>query len=253
MTNKEVIMKSQTTDRHAEAIGFASGNFNNASAFVPSHPVRRPAVFACTLLAVALCLGGNVKGQQSSASASQTGQAAAQNVINAEVPVFLAKSIDSKKLKAGEEVDGKTAATLQLSDGTTISRGAKVAGHVIEAKARSNGDAESSLNIVFDKIDLQGGKDLAMTSVIQAVAPNPNAADTTGGGIGYGGMNEMIEKPPTPTFAPKAVPLLNEQSAGVLGIKNLQLASNGVLTSDQKSVKLDSGTQIMVQAQIGGN
>ena len=56
-----------------------------------------------------------------------------------------------------------------------------------------------------------------------------------------------------PTFAPKAVPLLNEQSAGVLGIKNLQLASNGILTSDQKSVKLDSGTQIMIQAQIGGN
>ena len=183
----------------------------------------------------------------------KVGRPLARKIMNAEIPLFLGKSIDSKKLKAGEEVDGKTAAALQLKDGTVISRGAKVAGHVIQAKARSNGDAESSLGIMFDKIDLPGGKDLVMTAVIQAVAPNPNPADTTGGGIGYGGMNEMIEKPPTPTFAPKAVPLLNEQSAGVLGIKNLQLASNGVLTSDQKSVKLDSGTQIMIQAQIGGN
>jgi hypothetical protein len=49
------------------------------------------------------------------------------------------------------------------------------------------------------------------------------------------------------------VPLLNEQSVGVLGIKSLRLGADGVLTSDQKTVKLDSGMQIMVQAQIVGS
>ena len=40
---------------------------------------------------------------------------------------------------------------------------------------------------------------------------------------------------------------------GVLGVKNLRLGADGVLTSDQKTVKLDSGTQIMVKAQIAGS
>jgi hypothetical protein len=241
-------MKTPTLDHQVLATGFSGGKNTHACAIVPSRSASRTAV-ACTfmLLAISLCYHKDAAAQQTQQPASQ------QKVIKAEIPVFLAKSIDSKKLKSGEEVDGKIAVNLQLKDGTTISQGAKVVGHVTQAKARSNGDAESSLGIVFDKIDLPGGKDLAMTAVIQAVAPNPNAGANTGGGIGYGGMNEMIEKPPTPQFNPPSTPLLNEQSVGVLGIKNLQLGADGVLTSDQKTVKLESGTQIMMQAQIAGS
>jgi hypothetical protein len=213
--------------------------------------VRRAAiVFACLLLASSLCLEKNATAQQSPLAASQT---AGQKVISAEIPVLLAKSIDSKKLKAGDEVDAKTAAVLHLTDGTLISRGAKVVGHVTQAKARSSGDAESALGIVFDKIDLPDGRDLAITSMIQAVAPNPNAGVDTGGGISYGGLNEMIEKSAMPQSNQSSVPRLNEQSVGVLGIKNLRLGTDGVLTSDQKTVKLDSGIQIMIQAQIAGS
>jgi hypothetical protein len=202
------------------------------------------------LLATSLCLDKNATAQQPPLTASQT---AAQKVISAEIPVLLAKSIDSKKLKAGDEVDAKTAAILHLTDGTVISRGAKVIGHVTQAKARSSGDAESALGIVFDKIDLPDGKDLAITAVIQAVAPNPNAGVDTGGGISYGGLNEMTEKSAMAQSTQPSVPLLNEQSVGVLGIKSLRLGADGVLTSDQKTVKLDSGMQIMVQAQIVGS
>ncbi len=241
-------MKTQTLDLHVLANGFSSGKKIHAGAIIPSRSANRTAIVsACMLLAISLCYHKDAAAQQTQQPASQ------QKVIKAEIPVFLAKSVDSKKLKSGEEVDGKIAVNLQLRDGTTISQGARVVGHVTQAKARSNGDAESSLGIVFDKIDLPGGKDLAMTAVIQAVAPNPNAGANTGGGIGYGGLNEMIEKPPTPQFNSQPTPLLNDQSVGVLGIKNLQLGADGVLTSDQKTVKLESGTQIMVQAQIAGS
>ena len=47
---------------------------------------------------------------------------------------------------------GRIAADLRLKDGTTIPLGSKVTGHVTEAKARSKGDAQSALGIVFDKI-----------------------------------------------------------------------------------------------------
>jgi hypothetical protein len=244
-------MKTQTIDLHVLATGFSSGTNSNASGYIPSRSACPTAVaFACMLLVFSLCFHKNAAAQQSPLSSSP---AAGQKVMNAEIPVLLAKSVDSKKLKAGEEVDGKTAANLHLKDGTAISRGAKVVGHVTEAKARSNGDAQSSLGIVFDKIDLADGKDLAMTAVIQAVAPSLNPVANTGGGIGYGGMNEIIEKPPTPQFTQPSIPLLNDQSVGVLGIKNLQLGTDGVLTSDQKAVKLDGGTHIMVQAQITGS
>lgn len=245
-------MKTQATDQHAETIRFWSGRSSNAGACLPTRSASRTAaVFASMLLAASfLCLDKNASAQQSPLVASGT---SGQRVMSAEIPVLLVKSIDSKKLKAGDEVDGKTATILHLTDGTVISRGAKVVGHVMLAKARSSGDAESALGVVFDKINLPNGKDLAITSVIQAVAPNPNPAVDTGGSISYGGLNEITEKSAAPQSTQSSTPLLNEQSVGVLGVRNLRLGADGVLTSDQKTVKLDSGTQIMVQAQIVGS
>jgi hypothetical protein len=37
---------------------------------------------------------------------------------------------------------------------------------------------------------------------------------------------------------------------GVLGIRNLQMDKDSVLTSSNKEVKLDSGTQMMIRAEI---
>ncbi|MGB8888789.1 MAG: hypothetical protein WCC87_18820 [Candidatus Korobacteraceae bacterium] len=241
-------MKTQTIDQQVLASGFSSANHNQAGSFVAPHAARRTAIaFGCLLLATSLCLHKHAAAQQTLLAATP---AATQSAMKAVIPVFLDKSVDSRKLKSGEEIDGQVAVNVQLKDGTVIPRGAKVVGHVTEAKARSKGDAESALGIVFDKIDLPGGNDLAITSVVQAVGPSLNSDLNTGGGIGYGSLSEMMEKPPSPTSSPTSKPLLNEQSAGVLGIKNLKLGADGVLISDQKTVKLDSGTQMMVQAQI---
>ena len=241
-------MKTQTIDHQVLATAFSSANNNHDCAVIAPHFAGRTAItLACMLLATSLCLHRNAAAQQSSLPSS------GRKAMTAEIPVSLDKSVDSKKLKSGEEIDGKVATNVQLKDGTVISRGAKVVGHVTEAKARSNGDAESALGIVFDHVDMPGGKDLAITSVVQAVGPSPNAGVNTGGGIDYGGMNEMTEKSAAPQSFTASVPRLNDQSVGVLGIKNLQLGTDGVLTSSQKTVKLDSGTQMLVQAQIAGS
>ena len=42
--------------------------------------------------------------------------------------------------------------------------------------------------------------------------------------------------------------MLNPHSTGVVGIKNLQL-DNNVLTSTNKEVKLDQGSQLMIKAE----
>jgi hypothetical protein len=164
--------------------------------------------------------------------------------------VELAKPLDSKKLKQGDVVEAKLPADVRTPGGTTIPRGSKVIGHVTEAKAKSKGDAESQLGIVFDKISRPGGEETTIKGVIQAVAPNPNAEVQTGGGVGYGGMSETMEKPPTPSQGARSVPLLTDESKGVLGIKNLELGPDGVLSSSGKEVKLDSGTRVLVDATM---
>ncbi len=178
------------------------------------------------------------------------------------MPVELTKSLDSKKLKEGDTVTGRIAADLHMKDGTEIPRGSKVTGHVTEAKARSKGDSQSALGIIFDKISLPGGKEMAIKGEIQAVAPNPNAGTQDAGGVNYPGMMAGNDRGgnsggTTPTPAPSVPatqqtgrPLLNGQSKGVIGIHNLELGENSVLISGGKNVSLDSGTQMIVQVEV---
>jgi hypothetical protein len=201
-------------------------------------------------LAVSVCLGQGPNPSASGEAPTQSSGAQSTTVshdVHGLFTIELAKALDSKKLKDGDEVDGKLVTDVHASDNLTFPRGTKVIGHVTESKARSKGDAESALAINFDKISRPSG-DTPIKSVIQAVAPNPNAGVNTGGGVGYAGMNETMEKPPAPNPGSQSVPLLTDESTGVLGIKNLQLGPDGVLTSTGKEVKLDSGTRVLLKA-----
>jgi hypothetical protein len=221
------------------------------------------------MLAASLCLGQSPNTAQPTQAPAQTSPSSSPSPAvtpassakgHGIMPVELTKSLDSKKLKEGDAVTGKIAADLRLKDGTQIPRGSKVTGHVTEAKARSRGDAQSALGIVFDKISLPSGKDIAIKGEIQAVAPNPNAgAQQSGPGVMAGlagndsGMSAGTSAPPmpsTPTSPQEGRPILNGQSKGVVGFHNLELGQNSVLVSTGKNVSLDSGTQLMLQVEV---
>ena len=187
--------------------------------------------------------------QQAGATASRGSGGGTQAALQVLIPAPLGSSLDSKKLKSGDEVVLKTATNLALTNGSIIPRGSKVIGHVTEAKARSKGDAQSSLAITFDKLALPEGKTVEISGVIRAVAPDLNDASPGGGGVGYTDLQQATYSPSV-TVAPRSVPRLNEDSVGVLGIKDLQLGSDGVLTSASKSVKLDNGDQVLLQVQM---
>ena len=172
-------------------------------------------------------------------------QKAAQLII----PVYLNTAVDSKKRSAGDQVEGKTAAPVKLADGTVVPRGAKIIGHITEAKARSKGDTESSLTIVFDSLTAPGGRTINIKAYPCAIAPNANESDA-GGGVGYSGLNQTVEHTQSSTSVSAPVPVLTEQSMGVHGIKNLTLGSDGVLRSEAKTVKLDRGSQMMLRAEV---
>ena len=240
-------MKTQTVDQRADAIEFQPATSSRVLSFPDLRAVYRitlPAAFL--LLAIFTCATTNAGAQ---AAASSPNSAAGQKVTQILIPSYLTSSIDSKKKKPGEEVVVKTAGNVRLADGTVISRGARVVGHVTEAKARSGGETESSLGIVFDKIELPAGKTLAITGVIQAFAPNPNPDQAED--VNYGGMNQTLQhSTPTAGGTSPVVPILSEDSVGIQGIKNLQLGSDGVFKSDQKTVKLEYGSQVVLRAQL---
>ncbi len=101
-------------------------------------------IMVCAILPATMSVG------QGPSPAKDAGQATGGQLRGA-ISVELAKSLDSKKLKEGDEVDAKLAADIQTGD-ATIPRGTKLIGHVTEAKARSKGDSESTLGIVFDRM-----------------------------------------------------------------------------------------------------
>ena len=204
--------------------------------------------------------------QVSTGSAPATTQSASANgdAIRGAFPALLDKTIDSKKLKEGDTVVAKTGVTLHPHNGAEIPRGTKVIGHVTQAKARSKGDSSSSLAIVFDKIEMGGGKDMPLHGVLQAVAPGVDNSPQTGA-AGAGTLPGQGGVGTTPPPADGAVagpnsgihsigvaggnPILRPDAKGVSGIRNLQMDNDSVLTSSGKEVKLENGTQLLIRAE----
>jgi hypothetical protein len=213
--------------------------------------LRRTSVAGAALL-TALCFSVNPKTIAMAGNAASG--AAGAGSAGQQIPISLSlnTALDSKKLAVGDKVEAQVASQVELSDGTVIPREAKVTGHVTESKARSKGASESSLGIVFDKIALPSGKTMNIKGYLRAVAPNPNA-DENGGGVDYGtSMNRTMEHAGPGSESHSVVPILNADSVGVSGLKELELGNDGVLKSGGKSVKLGRGVQMMLRAQVLG-
>jgi hypothetical protein len=201
------------------------------------------------------------------------------------IPAELTKSVDAKKAKPGDLVQAKTSVELRGQDGSVaVPAGARIVGHVTEVTAREKGESSSTLGIVFDKMVFKDGREVPMSATIQALAPPLlNSSNMTndsmsqpGGARGvspsqpsggmYGGMSRPAgtspaENPggggmgtggsgnPVSGASSGGVGRLSTNAQGVVGIPGLSLQGD-VLTSQKKNVKLDSGTQLMLQ--VGG-
>jgi hypothetical protein len=210
---------------------------------------------------LALCVSTTQLLATSPAQNQDPGSASASELKGA-FPTSLLKGVDSKKLKEGDIIICQTVAPLHTGNGMLIPSGSKVIGHVTQATARSKGSADSTLTIAFDKIEIAKGKELPMKGNLQAIGPSlgetgPNtgaAGPNTLGGNDKGGGSSPGTTPPPMASMPQggntARPILLPTSQGVLGVKDLELDANGVLSSSNKEVKLDPGTQMLIKAVI---
>src|ERR1700675_1585329 len=211
-----------------------------------------------SLVALVVLLAGWVCFGQTASSSPTPSQAETPKAIgHGAFPVKVTKTLDSSKLREGDGVEVETAGSFKLADGTLVSKGSKLTGHVAASKARARGDTEAELTVVFDKLNLANGKQLVAKGSVQAVFPpqdegNPVVAVSTmskNGGPGYqpsdvkSGSNLEV-----PNNAP---PFMDPKSVGVQGIHDLQL-SDGVLRSSGKQVKLGHGVRMIVHVDILG-
>jgi hypothetical protein len=160
--------------------------------------MQRSVIYA--LLAVSLIWAAAQAVAQSAPSAGQTAQQAGPalapgTVVGAE----LSKGVDAKKAKVGQEVVAKSLADLRDNNGNVvIPRGAKLVGHVTQVQAASKDQPQSSLAIIFDKVEAKHGKEgkeVALHAGIQALAkPEPSPmtqeqqqSEGPGGAGGQGG------------------------------------------------------------------
>jgi len=221
--------------------------------------------------------------QPSAASESQNTafRLAPETIIRVE----LAKSVDAKKAKVGDEVLAKTIDDF-LSDKNEVlaPKGSKVLGHVAEVSPHQ-AESASTLGIAFDKIVLKSGTEVPLKASIQAIGPpESNAAasnDSMGAPANSGGMSPMSSPgrgayggtTPNPggtmpgngnnpgpaaqdashsTSQTAAISgRLTPNAQGVVGMSGLSLSTGGaqdsLLSSPKHNVKLDSGTQMILR------
>jgi hypothetical protein len=183
----------------------------------------------------------------------------------------LSKSLDAKKLKEGDPVKARTTGAVRAGDGTIVPIGSIVQGRITQATVRSKGKSQSSIGIAFDSLVLKDGKQLPLKVTIQAVgappAPSGNnpmygdngiAHPPMAGGGPTGGSNPAGGFPPpsagrsqTPAGQADTLnsPDLTERSTGVVGLRDMTLQPNSVVTSGGKDLKLEVGTKMVLRVQ----
>jgi hypothetical protein len=227
------------------------------------------------------------RSQQTQSQAAETGQPAQPPRVapGSVIPVQLTKTIDTKKVKTGDEVEAKVTQDMKTQSGEVLMpKDTKIVGHVTEAQARTKDQKESQLGITFDHAVLKEGGDVSLPASIQAViAPpsqNPDNANSGGGGMPSqtpgggsspgvsGGRSGMAgapsqapssyptggEQPNNTSTGNNASPQITASTQGVIGISNYKLSTPGgdvtqgsVVSSEKGNVKLESGTLLLLR------
>jgi hypothetical protein len=184
----------------------------------------------------------------------------------------LTRGIDAKKAKPGDPVEAKLTQDVKSDGKVVLHRGARLVGHVSEARARDKENPESRLGIVFDKASGKHGEEFAFRAVVMAIAPSLAESSTLAGdptklssgpamgGQPFGAGNAVGG--PSASAAPAvdaatrgggSSGALTAESRGVIGLPGVALrpsvvdgVQGTVIISSDHNVKLDSETQMLL-------
>jgi hypothetical protein len=132
-------------------------------------------------------------GPASTAASASAGKSSADISDGTKIDATLANSLDAKKNKVGDPVEARAAQDAKQDGKVVLKKGTRLIGHVTQAQARTKGQAESQLGIVFDHARLSNGQEVPINLTIQALAAaqstaaaaaGPDEALASGGGMG---------------------------------------------------------------------
>ncbi len=203
------------------------------------------------------------------------------------IPVQLAKTVDAKKAKTGDEVVATVTQDMKTNSGEVlVPKDTKVIGHVTEAQARNKQQKQSELGIAFDHAVVKGDQ-MPLPMSIQAViapqnnspenggaSPAPESAPSAGsapggtsgghqGSMGGGsapqsGQQNYPQGSASQTQAQtNARPPITAKTEGVLGMSDVKLETaaqnppnstqGSVLSSEKNNVKIEKGTMMLLR------
>jgi hypothetical protein len=106
---------------------------------------------------------------------SQTPANALKIAPGSVIPVQLAKTVDAKKAKTGDEVVATVTQDMKTNSGDVIvPKDTKIVGHVTAAQARNKEQKESQLGIAFDHAVVKGNESPLPMSIQAIIAPQTN-------------------------------------------------------------------------------
>ena len=123
--------------------------------------------------------------QSNAAGTAHADDTSANLASGSSVNAVLTKPVDSRRSKPGDPVSARTTQAARTEGGTSIPKGSTLIGHLSDAHAAAEGQAASSMGIVFDKAVTRDGREIPLRNVgIQAVAAAEASAESTAGNAG---------------------------------------------------------------------
>lgn len=114
-------------------------------------------------------------GSANAGASAQAGENSASLESGTTFEAELSKSVGAKKNKPGDRVEAKATKDVKSNGQVVVPKNSKLIGRVTEAKARGEGQSESSLGILFEKAVTKDGREIPLNVAIQAVAMSRSA------------------------------------------------------------------------------
>jgi hypothetical protein len=164
------------------------------------------------------------------------------------------KTVDAKKAKPGETFTAKTVTPATLNDGTAIPLGSILEGHV-DSATPSEHHSDSTLVVTIDKLQLQGGKEIAVKAIVVKVySMLPTFGDDSQAsnqqfdrgrlqGSGAAAPDQQSQAPAS--NAHKAHPV-----KGLSVTSSITGPNSGTLTQQKKNVHLSNEDELEIQLAV---
>jgi hypothetical protein len=221
-------------------------------------------------------------GGQASATASNQAHDSFRVAEGSIFHVVLAKNVDAKKNKVGDEVTTTIVEDLRSHGQLMVPKNSMVVGHITQIQAHSKEHPQSQVAVAFDRLVIKDGTEIPLSASIQAVAAPETAPsnDSEQSGTGYGEMSGSGGRGSpsgggvrgtssgvggTAAGAANSIGSIGDKSNGsrglsaashgVVGIKGLSLSSqdetsqDSVISSDHQNVHLEHGTQFVLRVK----